>query len=107
MEDRDTIRNAMIEFFTNTPLPHGIRMNDSNKRWCGTCDMARTPFKAIAVAIQKGKTAEKLISWKERACPECHSVWPEFSIEFAQRMEYDPEFPDLIQEEFGTYSLND
>lgn len=96
----DKHRHDIIEAFLNEPTIHGTKF-DNGKRWCAVCESPYTPISAAKIDPKSN-----VVSWKARSCPCCNAIWPEYMYEFVYRMENDPEFHELIHDEFGTCVVN-
>lgn len=77
-------RENYINAFAITPVYHGTTF-DNGTRWCEGCDATRTPFKM-----------DEKSSWKQKSCPHCEMIWPEYEAEFKWKIQNDPDFMDEV-----------
>lgn len=67
------LASILSELFAASHVHHG-QVFDDGRRWCTGC-MHPRPHKAV----------EKTTSWKDRCCPVCSALWPEYVEEFIQQ----------------------
>lgn len=77
-------RQIAMEIFKEIPISHG-EIFDDGRRWCAGCERPQLACDPVLA-----------ITWKQRACPSCSAIWPEYTMQFMQDVESgDGDFDDL------------